>query len=364
MGTKIIQTPSGPVTIYSPDETYEPSVDPITTQIINRGPNAKEINPQGYFTQDPVLGGGTGEYKYLLDPMDPAGAYKALLSGALYPSDVNNYENLTSSSPLTSGGPFNLLPTAEGAVTLGMGYINPIFGMLTRGAISGRNAEALETLANQGILQTITPAKESSGFRKFMGYEYTPGTGEYRLSPEVELAIKQSGGTPKEYFESQYKSQYGDASALAQYLDQIAYTTKGEFFQTDLFGNPTAWSKYVDRSGKIRPDALENWKKFGAEDKLGALKYFKKKDQGTLAGSTNQGTIGGGEQISTPSQSSQGGKGPTLFKGPDGIMRENYIGTGAKDDKGRTILSKTVRDNRGINSLKDRVSKRGGMGGV
>lgn len=322
-----------------------------------------EINPQGYFTQDPALGGGTGAMSYLLDPMDPAGAYKALLSGVLYPQDVNNYENLTSRSPLTSGGPFDLLPTAEGATTLGMGYINPIFGMLTRGAISARNAEALETLANQGILQTITPAESSSGVRKFLGYDYTPGTGEYRLSPDVELAIKESGGTPKEYFESQYKSQYGDASDLARYLDQIAYTTKGEFFQTDLFGNPTAWSKYVDRSGKIKPDALENWKKFGSEDKLGVLKYFKKKDQGTLAGSTDQGTIGGGEPISTPGQSSGGGKGPILFKGPDNIIRENYIGTGAKDDQGRTILSKMVKDNRGINSIPKKGTGSTGPGG-
>jgi len=268
-----------------------------------------EINPQGYFTQDPVLGGGTGEYKYLLDPMDPAGAYKALLSGALYPSDVNNYENITSSSPLTSGGPFNLLPTAEGAVTLGVGAINPLFGLLTRGAISGRNAEALETLANQGILQVVTPAEKSSGFRKFMGYDYSPGTGEYRLSPEVEQAIQSSGGTPKEYFESQYQEKYGDASALAKYLDQIAYTTKGEFFQTDLFGNPTAWSKYVDRSGKIRPDALENWKKYGAEDKLGVLKYFQKKDQGTQAGTTDQGTGSGGGYIGAPMETQQTGGG-------------------------------------------------------
>ena len=294
-----------------------------------------EINPQGYFTQDPSIGGGTGEYKYLLDPSDPAGAYKALLSGVLYPQDVNNYENLTSRSPFTSGGPFDLLPTAEGAMTLGMGYINPIFGLLTRGAISGRNAEALETLANQGILQTITPAESSSGFRKFMNYDYTPGTGEYRLSPEVEQAIKESGGTPKEYFEAQYKSQYGDASDLARYLDQIAYTTKGEFFQTDLFGNPTAWSKYVDRSGKIKPDALENWKKFGSEDKLGVLKYFKKKDQGTLAGTTDQGTSSGGGYIGAPMETQQtGGGGITNLQTdkPD-YLPDSYYGQYASYSK-------------------------------
>ena len=239
------------------------------------------IEPQGYFTQDPVLGGGSGAMSNLLDPMDPAGAYKAFLAGRLYPTEVGDYSNLTSKSPLTSGGPFNLLPTSEGALTLGMGYINPLAGLLTRGAISGRNAEALETLVQSGILTAEKPAEPSSGFRKFLGYEYTPGTGEYRLSPETEKAILASGNTPQEYFESQFQSQYGDANDLARYLDQIAYTTQGQFFTKDLFGNPTPWSKYVDRQGNIRPDALDNWKKFGAEDKLGVLNMFKKKDQGT-----------------------------------------------------------------------------------
>lgn len=239
------------------------------------------IEPQGYFTTDPSIGGGSGAMRELLDPMDPAGAYRAFLAGRLYPSEVGDYSNLTSTSPLTQGGPFNLLPTPEGALTLGMGYINPILGGLTRGAINARNAEALETLANQGILQVVNPAEPSSGLRKFLGYEYTPGTGQYRLSPETEKAILATGNTPQEYFESQFQSQYGDANDLARYLDQIAYTTQGQFFTKDLFGNPTPWSKYVDRQGNIRPDALDNWKKFGAEDKMGVLNMFKKKDQGT-----------------------------------------------------------------------------------
>ena len=123
------------------------------------------IEPQGYFTTDPSIGGGSGAMRELLDPMDPAGAYRAFLAGRLYPSEVGDYSNLTSSSPLTQGGPFNLLPTPEGALTLGMGYINPIFGGLTRGAISARNAEALETLANQGILQVVQPAEPSCKVR-------------------------------------------------------------------------------------------------------------------------------------------------------------------------------------------------------
>ena len=267
------------------------------------------IEPSGYFTTDPSIGGGSGAMRELLDPMDPAGAYRAFLAGRLYPSEVGDYSNLTSASPLTSGGPFNLLPTPEGALTLGMGYINPILGGLTRGAISGRNAEALETLANQGILQVVQPADPSSGIRKFLGYEYTPGTGEYRLSEPIEKAILASGNTPQEYFESQFQSQYGDANDLARYLDQIAYTTQGQFFTKDLFGNPTAWSKYVDRQGNIRPDALDNWKKYGSEDKMGVLNMFKKKDQGTQAGTTTQGTSGGGGYIGAPMESQQTGGG-------------------------------------------------------
>ena len=271
------------------------------------------IEPQGYFTTDPSIGGGSGAMSNLLDPMDPAGAYKAFLAGRLYPSEVGDYSNLTSTSPLTSGGPFNLLPTPEGALTLGVGAINPLFGLLTRGAISGRNAEALETLVKSGILTAEKPAEPSSGFRKFLGYEYTPGTGQYRLSPETGLDlmtyVKETGKTPKDYFESQFQSQYGDANDLARYLDQIAYTTQGQFFTKDLFGNPTAWSKYVDRQGNIRPDALDNWKKYGSEDKMGVLNMFKKKDQGTQAGTTTQGTSGGGGYIGAPMESQQTGGG-------------------------------------------------------
>lgn len=253
---------------------------------------ANGIKPQGYYTSDPSIGGGKANtFQYLLDPSDPAGAYKAFLSGKLFPTDVGDYSNITSKSPLTQGGPFNILPTSEGALSLGIGAVNPIFGFMTRGAINARNAEALETLANAGILETITPAKESTGLRKFLNSPYVPETGEYRLAPDVEKAILATGSTPQEYFEQQYQSQYGDASELARYLDQMAYVTKGQFFQEDLFGNPTAISKYVDRQGNIRPDALENWKKFGSQDKRGVLNMF---DQGTQESSSRQESSGSG----------------------------------------------------------------------
>lgn len=286
------------------------------------------IEPQGYFTTDPSIGGGSGAMRELLDPMDPAGAYRAFLNSRLFPSDVGDYSNITSAGALSSG-PFGLIPTGEGLVTGVAGAVNPLFGLLTRGAISGRNAEALETLANQGILQVVNPAEPSSGIRKFLGYEYTPGTGQYRLSPETEKAILATGNTPQEYFESQFQSQYGDANDLARYLDQVAYTTQGEFFTTDLFGNPTPWSKYVDRQGNILPDALENWKKYGAEDNLGILKMFKKKDQGTQAGTTTQGTSGGGGYIGAPMESQQTGGGgnipPTASPGILGVQdRSRY----------------------------------------
>ena len=267
------------------------------------------IQPSGYFTTDPSIGGGKADtFQYLSDPMDPAGAYRALLQSKLYPTDVGNYENITSSGAFSTG-PFSLIPTGEGMMTAGVGAVNPILGGLTRGAINARNAEALETLAKAGILTAERPADPSSGLRKFLGYEYTPGTGQYRLSPETEKAILATGNTPQEYFESQFQSQYGQANELARYLDQIAYTTKGEFFTKDLFGNPTAWSKYVDRQGNIRPDALDNWKKFGAEDKMGVLNMFKKKDQGTQAGTTTQGSSGGGGYIGAPFESQQTGGG-------------------------------------------------------
>jgi hypothetical protein len=295
MGYRTIDTPSGPVRVYVPDESNE-----IEGTNLTRGSNLKKdnIDVQGYFTQDPTIGGGTGYFKSLLDPMDPAGAYRALLQSKLYPTDIGNYENITSSGTLATG-PFNLIPTGEGVMTAAMGAVNPIAGGLTRGAINARNAEALETLANAGILETVTPAEASSGFRKFLGYEYKPNTGEYRLSPDVELAIQQSGSTPQEYFESQFDSKYGQANALAKYLDQIAYTTKGEFFTKDLFGNPTPWSKYVDRQGNIKPDALEQWEKYGQKDKMGVLAPFFDDDssdtnQGTQAGTTDQGSKGGG----------------------------------------------------------------------
>jgi len=280
---------------------------------------ANGIQPSGYFTTDSSIGGGSGAYRELLDPMDPAGAYRAFLNSKLFPSDVGDYSNITSAGALSSG-PFGLIPTGEGLVTGAAGAVNPLAGLLTRGAISARNAEALETLANQGILQVVNPAEPSSGIRKFLGYEYTPGTGEYRLSPETEKAILASGNTPQEYFESQFQSQYGDANDLARYLDQIAYSTQGQFFTKDLFGNPTPWSKYVDRQGNIRPDALDNWKKYGAEDKMGVLNMFKKKDQGTQAGTTDQGTSGGGGYIGAPMESQQTRGGGNIPTASDGIL--------------------------------------------
>jgi len=303
MGYKTIDTPSGPIRVYGPDESNE-----IEGTNLTRGSNLKkdDINVQGYFTQDPSIGGGTGYFKSLLDPGDPAGAYKALLASKLYPSDIGDYENITSSGALATG-PFNLIPTGEGMMTTAMGAVNPIAGTLTRGAINARNVDALETLANQGILQTITPAEQSKGIRKFLGYEFTPGTGEYRLAPDVELAIQESGSTPQEYFESQFQSEYGQANELARYLDQIAYTTKGEFFTKDLFGNPTPWSKYVDRQGNIRPDALDNWNQFGQKDKMGVLAPFFDDD----SSDTDQGT----QDKSSNKRSSQGGGIDNLSQG-------------------------------------------------
>ena len=255
---------------------------------------ANGIQPSGYFTTAPELGGGKGNtFQYLLDPNDPAGAYRAFLNSRLFPTDVGNYDNITSSGALASG-PFNLIPTGEGIVTAGAGAVNPLAGIATRGAINRRNAEALETLAKAGILETITPAERSTGLTKFMGYDFKPNTGEYRLAPDVELAIQESGSTPQEYFESQFKSQYGQANELARYLDQIAYTTQGNFFTKDFFGNPTPWSKYVDRQGNIKPDALENWQKFGQKDKMGALAMFMGDDQGTQQSSSNQDSSRGG----------------------------------------------------------------------
>ena len=255
---------------------------------------ANGIQPSGYFTTAPELGGGKGNtFQYLLDPNDPAGAYRAFLNSRLFPTDVGNYDNITSSGALASG-PFNLIPTGEGMVTAAAGAVNPLAGIATRGAINRRNAEALEKLAKSGILETITPAERSTGLTKFMGYDFKPNTGEYRLAPDVELAIQESGSTPQEYFESQFKSQYGQANELARYLDQIAYTTQGNFFTKDFFGNPTPWSKYVDRQGNIKPDALENWQKFGQKDKMGALAMFMGDDQGTQQSSSNQDSSRGG----------------------------------------------------------------------
>ena len=323
---------------------------------------ANGIKPSGYFTTDPSIGGGSGAMRELLDPMDPAGAYRAFLNSRLFPSDVGDYSNITSSGAFGTG-PFSLIPTGEGLVTGVAGAVNPFAGLLARGAISGRNAEALETLANQGILQVINPAEPSSGFRKFLGYEYTPGTGQYRLSPETEKAILATGSTPEEYFESQFKSQYGQANELAKYLDQVAYTTQGEFFTTDLFGNPTPWSKYVDRQGNILPDALANWQKFGQKDKMGVLAPFFDNDddnnQGTQAGFSNQGSSGGGGYIGAPFESQQTGGGGiadlpkkgTGSEGPGGryTPKSPKKGTGSEGPGGR-YTSKTKTPKKGTGS--------------
>jgi len=301
------------------------------------------IEPQGYFTTDPSIGGGSGAMRELLDPMDPAGAYRAFLNSKLFPSDVGDYSNITSAGALSSG-PFGLIPTGEGLVTGAAGAVNPLAGLLTRGAISARNAEALETLANQGILQVVNPAEPSSGIRKFLGYEYTPGTGEYRLSPETEKAILASGNTPQEYFESQFQSQYGDANDLARYLDQIAYSTQGQFFTKDLFGNPTPWSKYVDRQGNIRPDALDNWKKYGAEDKLGMLNMFKKKDQGTQAGTTTQGTSGGGNIPPTASPGILGVQDRSRYAPDDPFKAAKEKGPGSYESKVAENIRRNIKE--------------------
>ena len=79
---------------------------------------ANEIQPQGYFTTDPVLGGGSGAMRELLDPADPAGAYRAFINSRLFPANVGDYQNITSAGQLTSG-PFNLIPTGEGLMTAG-----------------------------------------------------------------------------------------------------------------------------------------------------------------------------------------------------------------------------------------------------
>ena len=76
----------------------------------------------------------------------------------------------------------------------------------------------------------------------------------------------------------------------------------------------------MDRKGNIRPDALDNWKKFGAEDKMGVLNMFKKKDQGTQAGTTDQGTSGGGGYIGAPFEKQQTGGGGNIPTASDGIL--------------------------------------------
>ena len=132
MGYRVIDTPSGPVRVYVPDDNTG-----VEGTNIKQGSsiNKDNIEPSGYFTQDPSIGGGTGYFKSLLDPSDPAGAYKAFLSSKLFPSDVGDYSNITSSGAFGTG-PFSLIPTGEGLMTAAVGAVNPIAGFATRGAIN------------------------------------------------------------------------------------------------------------------------------------------------------------------------------------------------------------------------------------
>ena len=267
---------------------------------------ANGIEPQGYYTLDPSIGGGVSRdegFQYLLDPSKTAGAYRASLQSNLFPSDVGNYDYITSSSPFTQGGPFNLLPTGEGLLTFGTSYVNPLAGLATRAAISSRNAEALETLADQGILTRLKDPEPSGKLGTFLGAKFKGDTGQYRFSEDTEKELLASGKSGQEFFQDRFDSEYGQANELAQYLDQIAYSTQGQFFQTDIFGNPTPYSKYVDRQGNIKPDALENWKQFGSQDKRGALNMFdSKEDQGTQPDSGDKGFTFGEGYIGSPTE--------------------------------------------------------------
>ena len=219
------------------------------------------IQPSGYFTKQIGMGGVNPQFVDLLDATQLPGAYRGLLRGNLLPADVGNYDFITKSSPIFSDSKFaNLfpVPSEEGLVTLGVGALNPFAGFAVRAAIDNRNKKALQTLAEQGILTL-------------------EGEGKYRIAPDLEKQIVESELSPKDFFTKQYEEQFGAANELAQYLDQIAYQTQGNFFQKDFFGNPTPYAKYVDRQGNIRPDALEQWKQFGEKDKKGLLNIFETK---------------------------------------------------------------------------------------
>jgi hypothetical protein len=316
MARKVIDTPSGPVVIYSPDEEVVPEAPVIQNVNTTRRIDNRDIDPSGYFTTDSSIGGGSGAMKNLLDPNDPAGAYRAFLESKLYPSDVGDYSNITSKGALASG-PFNLVPTGEGMLTTAMGAVNPLFGLMTQGALNARNADALETLVKSGILTAEKTADSSQGIRKLMGYNYVPKTGEYRLSPETQSGLdayvsENKGSTPKDYFESQFQSKYGQANELARYLDQVAYTTQGDFFTKDFFGNPTPWSKYIDRQGNIKSDALDTWDQFGQQDKMGVLANMSNDaDQGTPEVMASTSSSSGGQS------SGGGGIDKVVMKRPD-----------------------------------------------
>lgn len=296
-----------------------------------------QIKPTGYFTQDPVLGGGSGDFSYLLDPSQTAGAYNAVLRGNLLPVNVDTDYNITSTSPLSMGGPFNLLPTSEGALTLGVGAINPIFGLFTRQAINNRNTKALETLANEGILERVVSPEKSGKFGNFLGSEFKSGTGQYKLSDAIEDQIRESDLSAQEFFQKQFDNDYKDASDLARYLDQVAYTTQGQFFQTDLFGNETPYAKYVDRQGNIRSDALEQWRQFGQEDKKGILRMFESDDDDPSPQPVQKDSGGvdmpqGGGGIDTLATSEPRGQVPDFLDTPSGRF----------DAKGRKLAGGTT----------------------
>ena len=280
------------------------------------------IEPSGFFTRQVGMGGVNPQFNYLLDPNNPAGAYRALLRGNLLPADVGNYDFITKTSPLVGDSKFAGLfpvPSEEGLVTLGAGAIFPPAGIAVRAAIADRNKKALQTLENQGILTL-------------------EDEGKYRIAPELEEKIVESELSPKDFFREQYDKEFGAANELAQYLDQVAFSTQGNFFQKDFFGNPTPYAKYVDRQGNIRPDALEKWKQFGEEDKKGFLKIFEPretKDPEPQPTKQDKGTDmpqGGGGLDSLVGVSEPRGRAPDFLDTPSGRF----------DPKGRRLAGGTT----------------------
>ena len=178
------------------------------------------IEPSGFFTRQVGMGGVNPQFNYLLDPNNPAGAYRALLRGNLLPADVGNYDFITKTSPLIGDSKFAGLfpvPSEEGLVTLGAGAIFPPAGIAVRAAIADRNKKALQTLENQGILTL-------------------EDEGKYRIAPELEEKIVESELSPKDFFREQYDKEFGAANELAQYLDQVVIR---HLMQNMLIGKAT-----------------------------------------------------------------------------------------------------------------------------